>query len=282
MGSLSKFMIAKRKTQNFIRRWKRLTILNRFKNGTYSFETIDVCLCGGEQFEQVADQDRFGIPVFIKRCNNCGLGIQSPRPTAEALVQFYQEDYRKLYRTLYRGTVKIGQEYFFRSYRRGKRILEYLLETGVDTEKKTVVEVGCGPGGILKAFQEKDNQVWGCELDKQCVDYSNAQNIPTLFGSLDVLKDAEIQADIIILSHLLEHIPDPVEFMKSMRGILKKNGVVYIEVPGTKNPDSDFHEGIQIAHLYYFDLATLEYLMGKVGFQMITGDEIVNSVFKKR
>ena len=71
-----------------------------------------------------------------------------------------------------------------------------------------VAEIGCGPGGILKVFQEKGYEVRGCELDRRCVEFSNKQGVPTLGGGVEALADAGIRADLVILSHLLEHLHD--------------------------------------------------------------------------
>ncbi len=251
-------------------------IIRRFNNRFYQLESVQICLCGSTQFTRVAEEDRYGIPVGVHLCKNCGLGFQSPRPTHASLEKFYQADYRKLYR----GTAKIDHEYFLRSYRRGGRVLEFLASQGLSLEGQAVVEVGCGPGGILKAFQERGNRVWGSELDAQCVAYSNSQRIPTYYGSVDVLIDAGVRADLIILSHLLEHIPSPIDFLNSLHKILNKDGIVYVEVPGVRNPDADFFAGLQIAHLYYFDLVSLQYVMRAAGFQMLAGDEVVRSVFQ--
>ncbi len=255
----------------------RAWIRQKFENGTYALEAAPTCLCGCEDFERIADSDRYGIPVGVNLCKCCGLGVQSPRPTEEALQRFYQADYRKLYR----GTTKINQDYFLRSHRRGQRIFEFLSDHGLRTTDSVVVEVGCGPGGILKVFQEQGNDVWGCELDTQCVEFSNEQGIPTLSGGAEALADVGVKADLIVLSHLLEHVPQPFEFMATLRDILTDKGLLYVEVPGVRNPRTNFFDGVQVAHLYYYDLTTLQFVMGKAGFRLITGDETVRSIFRQ-
>jgi len=179
------------------------------------------------------------------------------------------------------GTSKIDHDYFLRGYRRGRGILEFLEEGDVYIRNGQVVEIGCGPGGILKTFQEEGNKVWGCELDKKnCVKYGNSQGLKILYGDIETLANAGIKADLVILSHLLEHIPSPIQFIKSLHKILKETGFVYIEVPGVRNPRTDFFAGVQVAHLYYFDLITLQYVMGKAGFRLVTGNERISSIFR--
>jgi len=142
-----------------------------------------------------------------------------------------------------------------------------------------VVEIGCGPGGILRVFQEEGNEVWGCDLDEACVEFTRKKGIPCFLGGVEELGDAGVKTDLIILSHLLEHISNPFDFIDALRGILKEEGRVYVEVPGLRNPDYHFFKGIQVAHLYYYDLETLKFVMGKGGFRCVEGNETIQSVF---
>jgi SAM-dependent methyltransferase len=255
--------------------FQRAQIRRKFEKGLYRLEALEVCLCEGAEFERVADGDRYGIPVGVNLCDSCGLCFLSPRPTVEALRLFYEADYRKLYR----NSTEIDDAYFQRSIRRGQRIFGFLINHGLELKNRVVIEVGCGPGGILKVFQEEGNEVYGCELDKTCVEYSKNQGISCLLGSLEALVDAGVTADLIILSHLLEHISNPFDFVAALNGILRDGGKVYVEVPGLRNVNVNFFKSLQVAHLYYYDLMTLKFVMGKAGYECIEGDETIRSVF---
>jgi SAM-dependent methyltransferase len=258
-------------------KFQRFWIVRKFYNGYYPLEYIRACLCGELKFQRIVDEDRYGIPVGINLCKKCGIGLQNPRPTQAALECFYKKDYRRLYR----GSIKIDHTYFMRSYRRGERIYEFIKkEKHIPTlEKQLVVEIGCGPGGILKVFQDNGHPVLGCELDEACVAYCNQQEVHTFLGGIETLLAMGAKADLVILSHLLEHLPDPVFTLKLIRELLSKKGYLYIEVPGLRNPDSNFFHEIQVAHLWYFDLNTLQYTLSKAGFKLITGNEDIGSVF---
>jgi SAM-dependent methyltransferase len=254
---------------------RRTTIRRKFVNGVYPLEVLNTCLCGGGEFDHIADSDRYGIPVGLNLCKSCGLCFQSPRPTEKALFQFYKEDYRKLYR----NSNRIDQKYLERSLRRGRRIFQFLNKAGAKPKNGVVAEIGCGPGGILKVFQNEGNEVLGCELDEACVAFNKEQGVPCVFGSVDALVETGVKTDLIILSHLFEHVSKPLDFIGTLRGILKEEGKVYVEVPGLRNPSTDFLAGIQVAHLYYYDLATLMFVMGKAGFALIEGNETIQSLF---
>lgn len=42
----------------------------------------------------------------------------------------------------------------------------------------------------------------------------------------------------------------------------------------------DFLRQIQNAHIYYFTLTTLENVLGQAGYDLVSGNEIINSIFK--
>jgi 2-polyprenyl-3-methyl-5-hydroxy-6-metoxy-1,4-benzoquinol methylase len=49
-------------------------------------------------------------------------------------------------------------------------------------------------------------------------------------GSIEQIKSNE-KFDLIILSHVLEHLLNPSVFLKKIKSILSDNGILYIEVP---------------------------------------------------
>ena len=253
--------------------WPRRRVLIAKFRRAYPLSEVVSCLCGGTHFQRITEKDRYGIPVGTSLCKTCGLGILTPRICDEALKDFYLSDYR----TLYRGGGALDEAYFARSLRRGERLVSFLLDQNA-LNSGTAVEIGCGPGGILKALQNIGFIVYGCEYDRQCVTTANAHGVETFLGGIESLIERGIKADLVVLSHLLEHIPDPVGFLGKVRDLVSDGGMIYIEVPGLRNPKEHFFKGLQVAHLYYFDERTLGYLLARSGFVMTYGDDHVRAL----
>lgn len=97
-----------------------------------------------------------------------------------------------------------------------------LLET-FDVTSKKLVEIGCGKGYFLELMREKN-------ID--CIGFD-----PTYEGnSKHIIKeyftgDAETKADVIILRHTLEHIPNPFTFLHTIAKANQYTGKIFIEVP---------------------------------------------------
>lgn len=89
--------------------------------------------------------------------------------------------------------------------------------------KTNLVEVGCGKGLFLELLDQNGFDITGFD--------------PTYEGANPKVrrhffeKGVDIQAEGLILRHVLEHIPDPVSFLKQLSEANEGKGRVYIEVP---------------------------------------------------
>jgi len=91
--------------------------------------------------------------------------------------------------------------------------------------------------------------------------------------------------DIVIYSHVLEHILDPITELTKLKEIMKENSFLYVELPGIKNLNrnyqADFLRLLQNAHIYHFTLASLKNVLRKAGYYFVCGDESIHSIFQK-
>lgn len=121
----------------------------------------------------------------------------------------------------------------------------------------SLIEVGCGKGYFLEQLQAMGFEITGLD--------------PTYEGSNPaVIKEyftpgIGLQADGIVLRHVLEHVRNPVAFLASIRDANGGGGKIYIEVPcfdwicGHRAWFDVFYE-----HVNYFRLADLERMFGVV------------------
>ncbi len=249
--------------------------------GEFPTESRPCPVCDKVHGETLAEKDRYGIPFAVVICPDCGLIRTNPRMTQEAYASFYNSDYR----ALYSGQERPDDAYFRTIRPRAEIIRDFVGRNGLKIGPGSVViEVGCGAGGILKIFQETGAHVVGCDLGDEFLAYGRT------VGKMDLrrgfLRDLELvgQADLIIYSHVIEHVLDVHEELRTIRRFLKPGGGVYIEVPSVKNLwkpyQGDFLRILQNAHTYHFSLATLTNLLARGGFRLVAGDEATHSLFK--
>ncbi len=257
---------------------------DKIKSKEYVFEKVDCVICNGSNFELLAEKDRYGLQVFTVICRDCGLLQTNPRMNQES----YNDFYNRYYTRLYNGKDIVTESYFDNQKNHGKKILDFVEETiGEKFTNKFVVEIGCGSGGILKAFKENTNKIYGLDLGSEYINFGKGKGLNLEIGTIKKLKHLGIKPDLVIYSHVLEHILNPYEELKELKDYLKSDSLVYIEVPGFKNLENppswiyqDFLRYLQNAHVYHFSLNTLNNLAKKSGFKLVYGNEIINSIFK--
>ena len=88
---------------------------------------------------------------------------------------------------------------------------------------KKVVEVGCGKGHFFKKLLELNIDVYGCDPTYEGDD----SRIYKQFFS----KELNLNGDLIILRHVLEHVKNPIEFISYISNCNQNKGLIYIEVP---------------------------------------------------
>ena len=249
-------------------------------NGHYPFESF-CCECGAgeEAFDVLAEKDRYGLKSRTVICRKCGLVMTNPRMTQEGYDYFYDKEYGKLYRD-HDGP---DEMYFTKRALKGKQIYDY-VKTNSEKPISSVLEIGCAAGGILYYFHAMGCKVTGVDLGSEYIRFGQEKGLNLRqCHSRELVKEGK-KFDLIIINHVLEHFLNIGEELEVVKELLSQDGICYIEVPGikylTKSYYMDFLIYLQNAHIYHFTLETLEQVMNKYGFELLTGDDMVRSLFR--
>lgn len=216
----------------------------------------------------------FGRPSLYE-CRHCGLVQVEPGPSAKALDDYYRVDYRK--HNLYGSDVADTSRFPFDNlfyYNRGQSIAE-LVAPHVTAPAPRVLDIGAGYGHILHAFGERFP-----EADRQAIEYSDVcvRHLRGIGVEVvnrpveDVLPEVRGRFDVIVLSHVLEHIREPRPVLDLIREALAPGGILYIEVPNIPQesllrfPDHHWAPRWDEPHITFFSLDTLRHVMGAAGF----------------
>jgi SAM-dependent methyltransferase len=130
-----------------------------------------------------------------------------------------------------------------------------------------LLDIGCGNGSFLRAFGAR-HPGWtlaGTELDER-----SGPEIRAIPGVEDLFTSpiADIPGDFSLISmiHLLEHIVDPVPFLRQTRGKLRPGGLLLIDLP--YHLDNPFD--LLIAdHASHFSPDSLSRLLETAGFEVL-------------
>ena len=195
------------------------------------------------------------IQLFF--CNDCGhLYNQVFNPD---LMEYTQD---------YENSLHFSPK--FQEY--SNQLIRRLAET-YNLYSKDILEIGCGKGDFLKMICEYGKNR-GFGFDKS---YQPEFDAGTELNSVEFIQDfysekyKDYPADLIVTRYVLEHIQDPLTFVKEIKNIQdqSKNVTFYFEVPNILYTLRDLGIWDLIyEHCSYFSAPSLSMLFEKLGFEV--------------
>lgn len=216
-------------------------------------------LCGS-----CVNHARHETPLPIRTCA-CGLTFLWPRPSAGELGEIYSEEYYLSW-----GVAGENED--------SPRSMKHrTFAARLDTVKRhmavgKVLDVGCATGFFLEAAQEHGWDVYGVELSRYAARLAQKKFGGRVFnGTLEEAGFADNEFDLVALSDLLEHIPDPLHFLGEVWRILKPGGMAMIVTPNVASLSERLMRGkwshYKTEHLYYFSPRTIGKCLVTLGFE---------------
>lgn len=99
------------------------------------------------------------------------------------------------------------------------------LKKLVDTANKPkILDIGCGEGMALKIAENMGFECYGVEFSDEAVKHLHYQ----VFTSLNEIENSGTLFDVVLLSAVIEHLPDPKETLIKSRSLLKDNGILVV------------------------------------------------------
>lgn len=217
-------------------------------------------LCGARDYEPVGDVDRDGRPLRTTICRRCGLVWTNPRPSRADIDRYYATRYRTDYQKTSAPTVRKVLRGVLGALDRKRNLLPLLQPDS------RVLDVGCGAGELVYFLRAAGFAASGLEPDEQFATFCRGTlALPVETGTVESASVSADTLDMVTMFHALEHVADPLGTMRRVRGWLKPDGVLVIEVPNVdarcQAPRHRFH----YAHLHSFSIATLSALGARAG-----------------
>ena len=137
-----------------------------------------------------------------------------------------------------------------------------------------LLDVGCGNGRFLILAQEMGWNVEGIDFDSQAVETARQRGLAVQLGGVEGLSNEQEKYDVITLSHVIEHIPDPLNLLRDIYRLLKLGGRLWLETPniislGHARFGANWRGLEPPRHLVLFTPDSLCQALKQVGFEMI-------------
>jgi SAM-dependent methyltransferase len=199
----------------------------------------------------------------LVRCEGCGLLRLHPAPDPETLVHAYAEGYAPHVRPGISGWAKGVIE------RRSVRLLEDYL-----SRPKRVLDIGCATGDLLAAVRARGNaRVFGIEPGARAALMARQRGIDVYQGELAGAGLTDGSFDTVLISHTLEHVPEPLDFLDEVNRVLSPGGAALIWIPNAGSIESRLFGRYWIGydaprHLTTFTAGTLGRMLTAAGFRI--------------
>ena len=155
-----------------------------------------------------------------------------------------------------------------------KRYLSTIKE-GLSQWPDSVLQIGSSDGYTLSCFKEAGSKlVVGVEPGKLSRQHAkDYYGIDCIDGSAEVFNLNQV-FDLIVLTHILEHIYDPVLVLNKLRRNLKTSGHLLIEVPLWESLEHQPMGVLTFEHVNYFTEKTLNVLLNSTGFEVVFTEKL--------
>lgn len=137
-----------------------------------------------------------------------------------------------------------------------------------------IIDVGCGSSVVLQSL----NRVVGVDVSLPKMRYMRRYGLPVVNGSVFALPFADMAADCVICSEVIEHIPMDAEVFMELNRVLRPGGLLILGTPdyGTWTwPAIEWLYGILIPggyadeHISHYSAAGLRRLLVAMGYEVL-------------
>lgn len=265
------------------------------------------CICSkaGQQLYRGLRDRLFDAPGEwgFKKCPNheCGLVWLDPMPWIEDIDKAYKNYYthqdmravsntwpRRIYLRAKEGylarrfgyhTKKVavwkkflGLLFYFHPGRREN--LDFSVMYLPSRPNGLLLDVGCGSGQKLMFMKDLGWLAEGVDFDPVAVESAKTKGLQVRSGTLEAQNYPDNYFDAVTMSHLIEHVHDPLGLLRECHRILKPGGLLVVVTP---NNESWGHKLFKInwlaldppRHLHVFSLMSLKSLTQRAGFPKI-------------
>jgi tetratricopeptide (TPR) repeat protein len=245
---------------------------------TDSFVPICCPVCDSNDHKDVWNN---GWPIV--KCSDCGLIYVNPQPTPEFLYNWYNTRenqytamrifFRKLLNRIQQAPKEFAARWLVEDGLIGfsDRVDFASFETSC-LEPRKMIDLGAAVGWQVYSFQVRGWHAEGLEISKTDVEYGTSKGIRLRQGTIETVDLPDNTYDLVIMTHTIEHVPNPLDVMIKAKRILKPGGLLVVSTPCADSLPYYWCGPKWLVfgeHVLFFSRKNLIQLFEKAGLQVI-------------
>lgn len=197
-------------------------------------------------------------------CEKCRHVFFEEMPNRDVLAEHYLNEYSVSHNQI--SIQKSHTDYYVSHFNELKAYV-------ASPEDFDILDFGCSYPVFLEVAKREGANVLGCDYSDEAVKYGEKLGISVI--SPDSLSSINQRFDVIRFSHSIEHLPDPLLTMRTVSGLLKENGIIYITQPSfpvfeLRGFGSNLRDAVYPNHLHFFNPISILYLATESGLEVRT------------
>jgi SAM-dependent methyltransferase len=189
--------------------------------------------------------------IFI--CNNCNNAFRKPSP---AKINY---------------TTKIPMPDFFSTSLMNMHHYNFIEKNLGFNNIKSILEIGSGNGALIRYIRKKNKDIAITSIEPGAIFCKKLLRIKNVTVINDYMEKIQIndKFDLVIMSHVLEHLENPLQSIKYVyKECLSDGSALYLDVP---NQDYELRNKLSakmapMMHLFFFSGLGIKHLLNIVGF----------------
>lgn len=204
---------------------------------------------------------RKSVTTRMRLCLHCALLFLTPRFTEEELTRLYSPVYFTRRAEYEPGWKPADHDHaaLIRDSETQRRALIARIVGPFSDGIHSVLDMGGGKGSLIPSLPEVTRALVCDPGVEQTEPHVQRVATPQEAGPVDM----------VMSTHVLEHLNDPLGFLQQLAGMVRPGGLVYIEVPYEGPPALFRRQGIG-EHLNFFTLTAMRRMAAEAGLQVLT------------
>ncbi len=227
--------------------------------------------CAAGSIEVARGRDRLhGAPgeFVVVRCAACGLLRTSPRPSPQTIGRYYPTNYGP-----YEGSLDAQRDTWLDRLRAGLR-WDGTRDLLPRIPRGAALEVGCASGNFLQKLRRHGWNARGVELSPEAAERARRRGFDVHTGPLETAPDPAEPLDLIVGSHVFEHLHDPLPCFRRLRSWSKPGAYLTCAVPNAggflfRRYLGAWYDLDLPRHLFHYTPATLTAMLSKTGWDVV-------------